>query len=255
MYRLGRLCSQNEDYEAALRGLKERCVNTGYNMDMVGNIMKNAGDIPREIKKRRAKEISDVCKIRWVTMAHSNAENEIEQFVKNINSALRNQHIMFELIKTTAPTLGKLLFNNNNSKDLMELSKTCRSRCQVCVNGSRKDETKVTGSANGESYSIDGKTTCRNSGIYMVTCKCNEQYIGKTTVQFNRRFNEHLTKATSVKEHLDACDTTPSAEDVNIQYLENVWNRGKYALSEREFLWNKRLKGSINVQKTIKNCT
>ena len=33
--------------------------------------------------------------------------------------------------------------------------------------------------------------------------------------------------------------------------LENVWGRGKYTLSEREYLWNKRLKGNINIQKTI----
>ena len=88
-----------------------------------------------------------------------------------------------------------------------------------------------------------------------MTCKCNEQYVGKTTVQFNKRFNEHLNKATSVKEHLENCDTKPTVKDINIQYLENVWNRGKYTLSEREFLWNKRLKGSINLQKTLKNCT
>ena len=43
--------------------------------------------------------------------------------------------------------------------------------------------------------------------------------------------------------------------DIQVQFLENVWDRGKYSLSEREYLWNKRMKGSINVQKTLKNCT
>ena len=188
-------------------------------------------------------------------MAHSSAEAATENFVKNINTALQHQRIAFELIKTTGPTLGKLLFNNNNNKELMEMSKTCRSRCQVCSNNIRGDEKKAKSQANGDSYSIDQRTTCRNSGIYLVTCKCKEQYIGKTTVQFNKRLNEHWTKKTSVKEHLDNCDAAPTMKDIQVQFLENVWDRGKYSLSEREYLWNKRMKGSINVQKTLKNCT
>ena len=50
MYRLRRLCPRNEDNEGAVRNLKERCVNSGYDMDMVENILKDAGDIPREIR-------------------------------------------------------------------------------------------------------------------------------------------------------------------------------------------------------------
>ena len=162
----------------------------------------------------------------------------------------------FEVIKTTAPTIGKLLFNNNNNKkELTDLSKTCRSRCQVCTSNIRGDEKKATSKTTGEAYTIDQRTSCRDSGIYMVTCKCDEQYVGKTTVQFNKRLNEHTTKNTSVKEHLDKCDAGPTKEDINVQYLENMWDRGKYTLSEREYLWNRRMKGSINVQKTLKNCT
>ena len=137
----------------------------------------------------------------------------------------------------------------------MDLSKTCKSRCTVCTSHVRGDEKKATSKTTGETYSIDQRTSCRDSGIYMVTCKCKEQYIGKTTVQFNKRFNEHLKKNTSVKEHLDICDAAPTKEDINLQYLENMWDRGKYTLSEREYLWNRRFKGSINVQKTLKNCT
>ena len=93
-----------------------------------------------------------------------------------------------------------------------------------------------------------------HSGIYLITCKCGEQYIGKTTVSFGKRFNEHWTKNTAVKEHLNRCAEKPTKEDVKIQFVENVWNRGKFSLSEREFLWNKRFKGSINIQKTLASC-
>ena len=66
------------------------------------------------------------------------------------------------------------------------------------------------------------------------------------------RYRQHWVKNTTVKEHLDSCKSNPTTNDVKIQFLENVWDRGKYSLSEREYLWNKRLKGTINIQKTIK---
>ena len=39
--------------------------------------------------------------------------------------------------------------------------------------------------------------------------------------------------------------------EYSCRYPRNVCDRGKYSLSEREFLWTKRLKGTINVQKVI----
>ena len=71
--------------------------------------------------------------------------------------------------------------------------------------------------------------------------------MGKTTVTFGKRFKEHWSKNTSVKEHLGSCDSQPTPEDGKIQFLENVWDRGKHSLSEREYLWNRRFKGDINV--------
>ena len=256
MYRLRRLCSRDEDYVAAIDGLRERCKNSSYDMEVVENILKDAPDIVRNInQKKKPKESDDVYKIRWVTMSHSAAEKETEKFVTDMNAALKNQNVAFEVIKTTAPTIGKLLFNNNNNKEVMDISKVCKSRCQICTGNLRGDTKKAKSKATGETYSIDQRTCCRDSGIYMVTCKCEAQYIGKTTVQFNKRFNEHTTKNTSVKEHLDKCNTEPTKEDIKVQYLENMWDRGKYTLSEREYLWNRRLRGSINVQKILKNCT
>ena len=81
-----------------------------------------------------------------------------------------------------------------------------------------------------------------------------QRYTGKTTVTTGRRYNEHWRKKTSVKEHMDRCEPKPTAGEVKVQFLENVWDRGKYSLSECEYLWNRRLKGSINIQKTLKAC-
>ena len=84
-------------------------------------------------------------------------------------------------------------------------------------------------------------------------CKCIDQYSGKTTVTNGKRFKEHWNTCTSVKQHLAACKSYPTPGDVKVQFLESVWDRGKFSLSEREFLWTKRLKGTINVQKVISN--
>ena len=100
-------------------------------------------------------------------------------------------------------------------------------------------------------YFINPNINCKNSGIYAITCKCVDQYSGKTTVMNGKRFKEHWSKSTSVKQHLTTCKSNPIQGDVKVQFLENVWDRGKYSLSEREFLWTKRLKGTINVQKVI----
>ena len=43
------------------------------------------------------------------------------------------------------------------------------------------------------------------------------------------------------------------SKKIIVHFLENVHSRGKYTLSEREFLWNKRLGGEINIQKILRN--
>ena len=215
-------------------------------------ILREAENIPRSLRKKPRTEEGEFCKIRWVILAHSNAEEEIEQFVKSTNASLHSQNVCFELIKTTAPTLGKLLFNNNGSA--MNSSSTCKQSCHICSHNARGDLKKAESTRTKELYNIDERTTCDDSGIYLITCDCNEQYIGKTTVTFKQRFKEHGTKKTAVKEHLERCTKTPSTQDMKIQLVENVWNRGKYSLSEREYLWNRRLNGNINIQKTLKTC-
>ena len=101
-------------------------------------------------------------------------------------------------------------------------------------------------------YHISPNICCGNSGIYGITCKCVGQYGGKTTVGYNKRYPEHWhLKGSAVFKHLQ--HSTENMSDVKMQFLENVWSRGKYSLSEREYLWNRRLKGVINVQKTLRS--
>ena len=55
--------------------------------------------------------------------------------------------------------------------------------------------------------------------------------------------------------HSKECPQWRRKEDYKLQFLENVFGRGKYTLSEREYLWNERLGGEINIQKILRNNT
>ena len=60
-------------------------------------------------------------------------------------------------------------------------------------------------------------------------------------------------KKSSVNDHSKECPQGRIKEDYRVHFLENVHSRGKYTLSEREFLWNERLGGEINIQKILRN--
>ena len=248
MQRLRRLCSKDDDYMIAIGQLKVRCYNSGYDSTMVDNVLQEAQLLTRDFRsKPRVEEL--VNKIRWVTLAGSSFEREQMEFVGNMNRALKQHHIAFEIVKTTGPTIGSQLFNNFDKSSLKNVD--CDENCFVCKNDARGDSEWVVSSLSKKKYHINPNINCKNSGIYGITCKCVDQYSGKTTVTNGVRFKEHWCTETSVRKHLRSCPFKPTVQDVKVQFLENVWDRGKYSLSEREFLWNKRLKGTINVQKTI----
>ena len=94
---------------------------------------------------------------------------------------------------------------------------------------------------------------CNDGGIYVVTADCNAQYTGKT-IDFGQRMKEHLqtSKQSSIHKHKNDCDKCYTYHDFKVTFVESYQDRGKYTLSEREFLWNWRMRGSINLQKTLK---
>jgi hypothetical protein len=193
MYRLRRLCSREDDYLSAIAGLKKRCINSGYDQLMVNEILSSAKDLRREIKTVQNIEQNDINKIRWITLSHSCFEKDINTFTKTMNQVLRPEKIQFEIVKTTAPNIGRLLFNNYDRT--YEAQQNCS--CMICNNNVRGDDSIVTSSVTKNKYRINGNIDCYNSGIYALTCKCDGQYSGKTTVGFNRRFPEHWNSAGS----------------------------------------------------------
>ena len=252
MIRLRRLCSRDYDFNHAINSLRERCLKSGYDMDMVDEILNTSSSLSRTISKQRMNVLETSEEIRWITLSNSNYDREISDFTKRMNDKLRPHNIRLVNVKMTGPSLSKLLFHNN---ERFPVNKTCGNNCAICVDNRRGDEKKVTSTTRNVTYNIDGYISCTNSGIYAITCECVSQYTGKTTIKFNGRFPEHFAKnkGSSIFEHTQHCMKGRSVTGYTIQFLENVCNRGKYSLSEREYLWNHRLKGSINIQKTLKS--
>ena len=168
-----------------------------------------------------------------------------------MNRVLVNSKIKVEIVKTTGSSIAKILFNNNNTNNCIQ---DC-GICFVCNNNTRNEREVVKSTVTGKSYKIANYLNCSNGGIYAVEGKCSDQYTGKTTVDFSNRMYEHLCKqkSSSVYKHNINCSQCNVIGDYKISFIEDYRNRGKYTLSEREYLWNYRIKGIINGQKTLMN--
>ena len=194
---------------------------------------------------------NDPLRIRLVSLSGTTYEKELNNFAWRMNSLLDSSGLGIEIVKSTYLTLGQILFNNNDHE---QVDRICSiEKCIVCKNSIRSPIDRITSTVNGYSYPIDTNINCENGGIYMIQGACKTQYTGKT-VDFSKRIGEHLTscKSSAVYSHKHSCPICHSIDDFEVSYIENYHKRGKYTLSEREFLWNHRIRGTINVQKTLK---
>ena len=258
LYRLRRLCSRETDFQIAVSGLKERCLNSGYSSLMLNGILYRKDGLKRILFKPDD-DIEDggrgvnnfEISVRLVILSGTGYENELCNFGRRMNSVLSASCLTIEIVRSTCPPLSRLLFNYN---DYDHVERKCSNKkCIVCKDGMRSNVNYVASNVTGHHYPIDSNVNCDNGGIYAVQGACNAQYTGKT-VKFGNRFIEHFStsKTSAVYCHKQQCHKCYLTSDFEVTYIENYQKRGKYTLSEREFLWNQRVKGTINAQKTLK---
>lgn len=251
LYRVRKLCSRETDYDEAVLNLKKRCVNSGYNVSLIDSILGEAKNIRRNLEHTNIQPLSnDKENLRLVILSGTTYQNEFKKFAQQMNPLLKD--IKIQIVMSTGPTLGRLLFNNNNKViDSVEL---CGGNCFVCRNGLQDKSGEVVSSVTGIKYTIEKNLSCNNGGIYVVKGGCNSQYSGKT-IHFGTRGKEHLetSKSTAIYHHKQKCGKCNMVKDFDITFVENYLSKGKYSLSEREFFWNNRIKGVINTQKTLKS--
>ena len=249
--RLRRICSRQEDFEAALVDLKERCLRSGYDERMVQDIIDDRRIERVLLQENFATEsVHQKEKVKLIVLAGTHYEKLFHEFANKVNRTPHAQ-IKVDIVKTTGPTIGQLLFNNSNRN--CEGIDSCHLRsCVVCPNDIRDDSGVVYSTTNHQHFRLGRELNCNEGGIYVVSGACSEQYSGKT-VHFGPRMKEHLKtqKSSTVNKHMKNCDKCNEIKDFKITYVESYHDRGKYTLSEREYLWNHRIQGSMNIQKTL----
>ena len=250
LHRIRRLCSNETDYKEAAELLRQRCTASNYKIDVIQEVFANYEEIPRNLNDRVQNNNDDTHKVRLITLSGTPYEASIGAFAKRMNRVLATSGIKIELVKTTGPSIAKSLFKNNNSG--ADFTEDC-GNCIICNNGARNAQNVVSSTVTGKSYRIARNLTCANGGIYLFEGACKDQYTGKTTVPYSNRTNEHVRKqkSSSVYKHREKCRQCNGSMNFSVSFIEDYRKRGKYTLSEREYLWNFRLKGVINDQKTL----
>ena len=176
----------------------------------------------------------------------------IKEFTNQMNKALKMHRIKLELVMSTGLSIGRSLFNNNVGPSPSSSSCSAAS-CQICTKNARMIEAEVVSPTNGRSYPVNKHLKCTDRGIYQISCSCTSLYTGKTSTSFSQRFSEHFKSSSSaVYNHSKSCSMGNKVEDFSEKFLESMYSRDKYSLSEREYLWNERLRGALNIQKTLK---
>lgn len=249
LYRLRRLCSRDSDFKDAVKDLKLRCINSGYQIKMVNDILSSANSLTRNLLPTCTLPVNKNVVVRLVALAGSSYVNKFTDFALRMNRLLSNTDIRIEIVKCTSASISRLLFNNGDASSNRVVVGV--DNCAACRNSIINDTGFVKGNVVDKSYKVDTNLNCKNGGIYIIDGACSAQYTGKT-IHFGVRSNEHFSQGnTSISTHMRECNTCNDITDFKMTFVEDLLKRGKYSLSEREFLWNDRIRGSINAQKTL----
>ena len=255
LYRLRRLYSRDTEFRNSVEDLRIRCLRSGYKKDMVQSILNQSDSLAKTLTKPVEVNVSRDHKIdmRLVILSGTSYEKEFMKFAKQMNSTRSSSNFKVEIVKSTAPTIGQYLFNNNNNNS----SPICEchvDKCVVCPNDIQNKSGIVKSTFTEFSYKVDKKLTCNEGGIYVIQGACSDQYTGRT-INYGNRGIEHFKKSklTSIYDHKNKCHHCNIINDFTVTYVGSYLSNGKYSLSEREMLRNERIKGRINVQKTLKS--
>ena len=255
LVRIRRICSSENDFKQSLELLEQRCLKSGYSPELVSNILCTAPNLIRTLTNVYAEQsvVSEkMLNIRLVVLAGTVYEKEFSDFATRMNSQLKSSGLKIILVKSTSPSLGRILFNNNDNH--RELKHCTRKTCSLCKHSLQSSLDHVNSTTTGFTYPVDQNLSCTDGGIYVVKGQCGSQYTGQT-VDFSKRFYGHFStqKTSAVYQHKNQCHQCYIMNDFEVTLVESYHDRGKFSLSEREYLWNTRIKGTINIQKTLKS--
>ena len=209
--RLRRNCTRDSDFHLQSDMLKTRFLDKGYEPALVDNAINLVSATDRtsllQVKPKTAKHDS----FRWSFFtSYSIQHSEISKILNRHWKILLNDRILGPSLPNRAGIIfrGARSVQSDIAPNTIDPPKKisffpeangyypCRS-CNVCVANTivRRKIDSFSSTVTGRIYTMKQFTTCFTSFIvYLITCPCKSQYIGRTIRNFSIRVNEHIAK-------------------------------------------------------------
>ncbi|XP_066454507.1 uncharacterized protein [Eleutherodactylus coqui] len=262
--RIRRNCSNTEDFISESRSLGNRFLQRDYPKDLIDEAFYHARDmnrtellVPKEKDTSQtiriigtydtgAKSIRDVLQRYWGILRD---DEDIRDFITNTPSITfrRGRNLRDRLVHShLSPRQPETMWLGRK-----EIKGTfpCGD-CSVCESILRSSSFRS--AVRNKTFEIRDYINCKsNNVIYMATCTCPKNYIGKTTQQLRRRIQGHLgninrKEATPLSNHMRSVHQGDISQ-LKFQGLEKIRSYGRRGdtdkrLLQKETEWIFRLK-------------
>lgn len=217
--RLRKNCTQTQDYEEQCKIMSKRFKDKKYPEHLINEAKRRAGDLSQDQcllpkntpKDQETKKAMDYQHNFITTYNHSHSA--INNILKQHWPILKND----PLLKTKIPDIPRLTFRreksvknilapselrkpNNNTNTSSQGRRNGIFRCYhpkcKCCSSITEGTKSNTCQSTGEIYPIKSKVDCGSSFvIYLLTCQCGLQYVGRTTQSLRTRINQHRSNS------------------------------------------------------------
>ena len=209
--RLRRNCSDDDMYFLQAAMLRERFIEKGYDTSSVDMELRQVALIERDslLQDKEPRPNDDSYKFSMLT-SYSNQHRDVQNIINKHWDILKSDKVLgpslpeqAKVIFRGAPTLRNSIAPNvvdpperpvffQDMKGYYPCKK-CRV-CQFNTNG-RTKSLEFGSTSTGRQYPIKVFCTCATTHVvYLVTCPCGKQYVGRTIRAFSVRVGEHVTK-------------------------------------------------------------
>lgn len=208
--RLRRNCSKTSDFLVQSQLLKKRFLEKGYGLDHLDEEINAVLAVERTATlTERPKNTSD-SSFKWAfTTTHSIQSKQVKNILKKHWRVLLNDRLLGPVLPERAPVIfrgarsiqGQIAPNVIDPPKKISFFQDCKGfypcrKCNVCHHNSagRQKLLTFTSTVTSRVYHMKEFATCASQYIvYLITCPCHKQYVGRTIRTFSIRVNEHIT--------------------------------------------------------------
>lgn len=267
--RIRRNCSNLTEYFQQTQILRSRFINKGYDPGDVDREIMNIAQINRESLLTGQPKSSSGNKHKWSLLTNFSIQHkQIKAILARHWRVLKNDPILGPVLPERsgiifkgAPSIrGQIASNVIDPPRIRSFFHNMKGffpckRCNVClhnISGRRRTETFFSTST-GKEYQIKHFLTCETRYVvYLITCPCKKQYVGRTIRTLSVRGNEHIANIKkgltnhSVPKHFLRCHNQ-NPNGIQFQVIDKFiphWRGAsmKRGVSRLETFWIHQLK-------------